>query len=89
MKEQTDKNTETPIGAASELSAGLGVTFAERLRIGMLASGLKAKQLAKATGMHETNVSHLLAGSREPNVENLAKLLRAMPGIDARLLICG
>lgn len=73
----------------SALSDGFGGTFAERLRLGMLVSGIKSKQLAEATGMHESNISHLINGSREPNVENLAKLLRAMPGVDARFLICG
>jgi transcriptional regulator with XRE-family HTH domain len=64
-------------------------TFAARLRLGMLISGVKSNQLAKVTGMSESNISHFLSGSREPNVENLAKLLRALPGIDARFLICG
>ena len=89
MNAETKTASTTPDSAASALSAGFGGTFAERLRLGMLVSGIKAKQLAEATGMHESNISHLLSGSREPNVENLAKLLRALPGVDARFLICG
>ena len=89
MNTEIKANETEGMGAASELSAGFGDTFAERLRLGMLVSGIKAKQLAEATGMHESNISHLLSGSREPNVENLAKLLRALPGVDARFLICG
>ncbi len=89
MNDTKAQSAQTPAGAASALSAGFGGTFAERLRLGMLVSGIKAKQLAEATGMHESNISHLLSGSREPNVENLAKLLRALPGVDARFLICG
>ena len=64
-------------------------TFADRLKDAMRWSGITSTELSKKTGLSLPNISHLTAGQREPSLETLAKLLRAMPGIDAYYLVTG
>lgn len=63
--------------------------FHERLKVALQVTGTRPGQLAELTGIDKTNVSHLLSGQREPSLKTLAKLLRALPGIDARWLVIG
>ncbi len=39
---------------------------------------LRQDEVARATGLHPTQVSHYEAGEREPSVGNLIKLARAL-----------
>lgn len=55
----------------------------------MEASGLRPTGLAERTELDITNISHLLAGQRAPGLETMAKLLRALPIVNARWLITG
>jgi ribosome-binding protein aMBF1 (putative translation factor) len=71
------------------LSEHLGATFGQRLAIAMQVCGVTQAALSKATGIHATQISNMVRGEREPNLENVAKLLRGMPGCDARWLVCG
>jgi transcriptional regulator with XRE-family HTH domain len=63
--------------------------FHERLKTTLQVTGTRPGKLAELTGIDKTNVSHLLSGQREPSFETLAKLLKALPGVDARWLVIG
>lgn len=50
---------------------------------------LRPTDLAERAEIDITNISHMLAGNRAPGLESMAKLLRAMPIVNARWLITG
>lgn len=64
-------------------------TFCERLRMAMRVAAVTNGDMAKRTGLSPDNVSHFVRGERLPTINNLAKLLRALPGVDARWLVTG
>ena len=63
------------------------MTFGERLKLAMWITGTSNKDLAKRCGLNQTAVSHFTGGVREPSLKNLGKLLRALPGVDARWFV--
>lgn len=63
--------------------------FKDRLRAAMAVSGINSAELARRCELAESNVSHFLTGQRKPGIDNLAKLLAALPSVDARWLVCG
>jgi len=65
------------------------MTFGERLIIAMSVTGITSMDLAKATGMEQSAISHMRSDNRSPSFETLSKVLKAMPNIDARWLILG
>lgn len=64
-------------------------TFCERLRMAMRVAAVTNAEMARRSGLSPDNVSHFARGERMPSVPNLAKLLRALPGVDARWLVTG
>ena len=61
--------------------------FSDRLNKAIPES--KKTNVAKAMGVRTWILENFLKGNRTPGLQNIAKLLEAMPEIDARRLICG
>jgi len=53
-------------------------TFGQALRAARTQRGMSQDQFADATGLHRTHISLLERGLREPNLETLVKLSRAL-----------
>lgn len=60
--------------------------FAERLRRVREMSGLTQAELANKTKLQSSSIAHFEAGRREPNLENLTKLIKAL-GVSADVLL--
>lgn len=60
--------------------------FAERLRGVRTMSGLSQAELAEKTKLQPSAIAHFEAGRREPNLENLTKLIKAL-GVSADVLL--
>ena len=52
--------------------------LAQRLKYGREALGLTQSDLARRTKIHQGAISHFESGRRSPNVQNLAKLAKAL-----------
>lgn len=63
--------------------------FGERLCIAMKVTGVRQADVARASGIDQAQLSNMVRGEREPSLANLARLLNALPGCDARWLVCG
>lgn len=63
--------------------------FALRLSIAIERENLLECDVAKRSGIDATQVNHFTRGRRKPSLENLARILSALPNIDARWLVCG
>ena len=63
--------------------------FGERLSIAMKVTGVRQADVARASGIDQAQLSNMVRGEREPSLANLARLLNALPGCDARWLVCG
>jgi len=74
-----------PPEAASHFGSG----FAARLSIAIERAILLECDVAQRSGIDATAINHFTRGRREPRRANLARLLCALPGVDARWLICG
>lgn len=61
-------------------------SFATRLRNVREMSSLSQSELAKKAGVNATQIAHFEGGSREPNLENLIKIIKAL-GISADVLL--
>lgn len=60
--------------------------FAARLKGVREMSGLTQVELAKKTKLQPSSIAHFEAGRREPNLENLTKLIKAL-GVSADVLL--
>jgi transcriptional regulator with XRE-family HTH domain len=49
-------------------------------------SGLTQSELARKAQLEATSISHMEAGRREPNLENLTKIVEAL-GVSADVLL--
>lgn len=63
--------------------------FGARLSIAMKVTGVRQADVARASGIDQAQLSNMVRGEREPSLANLARLLNALPGCDARWLVCG
>lgn len=63
--------------------------FILRMRQAMKEEGLTPCALAMLTGIHVTNIRHMLRGARAPSLGTLHKILLALPKTSARWLITG
>jgi transcriptional regulator with XRE-family HTH domain len=61
-------------------------SFATRLRNVREMSSLSQSELAKKAGVNATQIAHFEGGKREPNLENLIKIIKAL-GISADVLL--
>lgn len=61
-------------------------TLGDRLRAARLARGLTHEELARAAGLATNHVQTLQSGRRQPNVDTLAALCRAL-GVSADELL--
>lgn len=66
-----------------------GATFSARLRIALECEGVSQRELARLTGIDESNISHYISGERKPGADNIAAILKALPLTDARWLLGG
>jgi transcriptional regulator with XRE-family HTH domain len=65
-------------------------TFHGRLGILLESKGITSSELARRSGIHFTMISKFRNGKRQPNLENLSKLLQALPrGTNTYWLITG
>jgi transcriptional regulator with XRE-family HTH domain len=60
--------------------------FAQNLREGRKAAGLSQEQLGQLAGLHMTEVSRLERATRDPRLETMVKLARALDSDVATLL---
>lgn len=63
--------------------------FGNRLRMAIKESGKSQVDFASISGFSAQNINHFITGRREPTLGSLAKLLEAMPEVNARWLITG
>lgn len=63
--------------------------FAARLSLAIERENLLECDVAERSGLDATAINHFTRGRREPSRANMARLLCALPGVDARWLICG
>jgi transcriptional regulator with XRE-family HTH domain len=61
-------------------------TFADRLRNLREMSGLTQAELGEKSKINSTQIAHFENGGREPNLENLVKIVKAL-GISADVLL--
>ena len=61
-------------------------TFANRLRTAREWSGLTQNQLEQKACLAPTDISHMEAGRREPNINKLTKIVKAL-GVSADVLL--
>ena len=64
-------------------------TFGQRLKTAMQVCGMTNGNLSKVTGLPVAHISHITGNEREPNMQTLRQILKAMPNIDARWLVLG
>ena len=64
-------------------------TFGVRLRVAMDLHGWNQPALAGELGVSTQAVNQWVCGHTEPKASALAGILRALPAVDARWLICG
>jgi transcriptional regulator with XRE-family HTH domain len=64
-------------------------TFEERLLMAMEAHEMTQTEFATRSGCSLTEIGHWVRGRRQPGVTNLARLIRALPGVNVRWLIAG
>ena len=65
-------------------------TFSERLLKAMEAEKISNSVLSRRTGIAHTHICNIRVGNRKDiTIKTVAKLLNAMPNIDARWLITG
>mgnify|MGYP003578751984 CR=1 FL=1 len=64
-------------------------TFGVRLRVAMDLHGWNQPGLAGELGVSTQGVNQCVCGYTEPKASAIAGILRAMPAVDARWLICG
>lgn len=64
-------------------------TFGSRLKIAIEVNGMRPMDFVQKTSLSATHVSHFMNGDREPSLSNLAIIIKALPGVDARWLVCG
>lgn len=86
---ENEELKQTAESGGSHLNDGLGDNFGQRLSVAMRVCGVRQVDLANATGIAASQICSMIRGDREPSLPNLAKLLSALPGCDARWLICG
>lgn len=58
-------------------------------RLGTALEGLEMSQieLSRRSGIQPAAISRFLSGHKAPNLENLIRLIRAMPGVNANWLL--
>lgn len=64
-------------------------TFGQRLRESIGRHYVSETDFARHTLIHDSNLSHYIAGDRKPGLDTIATILTALPGVDARWLITG
>ncbi|MUV13559.1 helix-turn-helix domain-containing protein [Noviluteimonas gilva] len=60
-----------------------------RLKTAIHSSGMTQAELARQAKTYPANLSQMVNDNIRPNATTLARMLRAMPAIDARWLITG
>ena len=68
---------------------GLLPGFALRLSIAIEQEDILERDLAMRTGIEPMAISQFTRGRSEPGIAELIRILRALPGVNARWLICG
>ena len=63
--------------------------FALRLSIAIEQEDLRESHLAESTGISADIINQFTRGRIEPSILDLVCILRALPGVNARWLICG
>lgn len=64
-------------------------TFGQRLKAAIAEEGLSQSDLASEVGSYPANISWWINGRLSPNAISVAKILRALPKVDARWLLTG
>lgn len=64
-------------------------SFHERLQIALEKEAISQSEMAENTGISLAAINHFVHGRREPNLRNLAKIVRFLPRTYTRWLITG
>lgn len=63
--------------------------FCDRLKKSIRQHGMTQASLAEKTGFAPSEINHWVSGRRQPNLENLAKLIKALNRVNIYWLIVG
>ncbi len=74
------------VGSTPTSGAPRATTFAQRLATIRSMSGLTQAQLGTKANIATTSIAHFEGGKREPNLENLIKIVKAL-GVSADVLL--
>ena len=61
--------------------------FAQRLAIAREGLEMSQQELSRRAGLPASSISHFESGRRAPSIDNLVRLIRAMPGLNANWLL--
>ena len=61
--------------------------FARRLAIARRGLEMSQEELSRRSGLPASAISHYESGRRSPSLDNLVRIIRAMPGVNANWLL--
>lgn len=64
-------------------------TFAERLQIALKLTNVSQATLSRRLRLHESTISNFCSNHRTPKLQNIQRILLALPAIDPKWLITG
>jgi transcriptional regulator with XRE-family HTH domain len=81
--------TERPCAcqAASRTLSKPQQVFAQRLRIAREGLEMSQEELSRRSALPASAISHYESGRRSPSLDNLVRIIRAMPGVNANWLL--
>lgn len=63
------------------------LVFAQRLGIAREGLEMSQEELSRRSGLPASSISHYESGRRGPTIDNLVRIVRAMPGVNANWLL--
>lgn len=61
--------------------------FADRLAVARDGLEMSQEELSRRSGLPASSVSHYESGRRSPSLDNLVRIIKAMPGVNANWLL--
>lgn len=61
--------------------------FAQRLAMARAGLEMSQEELSRRSGLPASSISHYESGRRGPSIDNLVRIIRAMPGLNANWLL--
>lgn len=76
-----------PISDPDAEGGTVATEFADRLSTALDGLEMSQIELSRRSGIQPAAISRFLGGHKAPNLENLIRLIRAMPGVNANWLL--